>query len=234
MAAESGSYQPQPQVIISSPTSLSRRLLPYILGFIGPFLVVFIIALLNYFNVLPLSLLYPKQLGFLPHKSFAETFPGYQQTSNIKQIPSKLAYACPLKKDSCLTGTPVNLTMARPVFWGLAYQNLASGSAVLAVIPGKYSSGVSIGKTGEKNIILTVTNNVFNIEIDYQFKGQAYLPTGVGNGSVKSGDTIGWTTDDVLDQGLFDKQYQLIMSARDLKTKEFIKLNPEALMRETP
>ena len=152
----------------------------------------------------------------------------YKQKT-FPQNASKLLYSCPLDKKLCYSGEQVNLQMTKPPFFGLGYQNIASGSAILAVIPGRYSAGGSIGQSGEKNTILTINNGESNLEANYQFKGQAYIPTGVGNGMVKQGGTIGWIAADGLDKGLFSKNYQLIVSVQNTTTREFIKLIPKEL-----
>lgn len=193
-----------PQVMIASSSKSSKKLWLFILGFI-----MLIIA------IPVLTLLYKQRYA-------------YQQTQNLP----KISISCPVKKELCSKGEPVSLTMTKPPFSGLAYQKLASGSAVLAVIPGKYSSGASNNEKGEKDIVLTVSSDEFNMEAIYRFKGIPFVPISTGKGIVEVGETVGWVTDEILDKGLFEKQYQLIISVLDLKTKEYIKLNHEVLKRE--
>lgn len=145
----------------------------------------------------------------------------------VNNSPLKTSFTCPVAKDFCLKGKSITVTPSKPLFSALAYEQLASDSAVLAIIPGEYTAGGSVGENGERTTFLSIENEELNIQADYEFKGQAYIPSGVGNGQVKQGDAIGWVNQELLDKNLFDKQYQLIVSVRELKTKEYINLNQE-------
>lgn len=200
----------KPDVIIS-PSSVSSSFFLSLKNLKSHLFLIFLIILLlliflNYFNIFT-----------LPKASQLTTKP-----------ETKLSYSCPLSKNYCNQGLQVSLSNTKPLFQGLAYQNIASGSAVLAMIPGKFTTAVSVGKNTEKVTILTIENEQFGIEVDYQFKGKEYSPIGGNRGQVKQGETIGWVSDKNLADS-FGKPYNLIVSVNDLKTKEFIRLKPQDL-----
>lgn len=144
-----------------------------------------------------------------------------------------MPYVCPVKKELCKTAEVITIPNTIPSVTALAYDNLASGSAVLAITAGRYNSGVSVDKDGNKTAVLTILDDVKNVEVDYQFKGIAYTPMGSGRGHVKPGDTIGWVSNQKLDKGLSTKQYSLMVSVQDLKTKTFINLDITELLKNT-
>lgn len=193
-----------------------------ILGILAVIAIFF--GVLNYFNILSLSSLYPKYFGSLPHQPLSQS----TQTISTNFTLQKTSYSCPLDAKYCKNGEVVVVPDVIPPFYGIGYANAASETAVLAVVPGQYSSGVSVGKNGKKSTVLAIINEEMGVEVDYSLEGTAYIPKAPGRNIVNQGDTIGFLNGEYLDKGLFDKPYNLVVSIQDLKTKQFIKLKVSA------
>lgn len=220
----------QPVVVQNPQPSFLSRYWKLLLGIFLAF--IFVVAL-NYFNILALSFLSPKVLGFLPHKPFNQTFGNYLQASTNTK-PAVLPYICPVDKKLCSSGEVFTISQSTPPLVGLGYASLASGSAVLAIASGSFDSGVLVDKNGNKTMLLSITNPDKNVEIDYRFNGTSYTPTVLGHTDVKPGDIIGWVNSQNLPQGLTPKAYSLIVSVQNLKNKDYLKLDPNDLVKATP
>lgn len=185
----------------------------------GGFLIAFVIVVvvlflgtLNFFNIISLSQLYSNRFG-LPQKA-----------PQLNTIFSSSNFNCPLDKIYCKNAEQVTVPKAIPPFYGLGYSNIPAGTQILAIIPGKYTSGVSVGKDGQKSDLLVIVNGEMGLEADYSFKGNPYVPLAPGRGNVNQGDIIGYASGESLSQALYGKSYNLIVSLQDTKTKQFIKL----------
>lgn len=191
-----------------------------VLGILGLILgVLFIFGVLNYFNVLSLSRLYPNLFGSLPHKTT------FNKISNLP-TPAPLeikTFTCPVDKD-CNSGEKVSILNAIPPFYGIGYVKLSAGTKLLAIIPGDVAQGASVGKTGSNNLIV-ITNKILNLEADYSFIGtsSAFL---AGKRTVNQKDEIGILLGTPLEKTFQQKSYILIISLQDTKTKKFLQLKP--------
>lgn len=85
--------------------------------------VIFIFLILNYFNILSLSTLYPKYFGSLPHAPYNFI----SRTPQEKKIP-----ICPVSKEFCKTGVPI---YDGSKFLGIGYK-LPIGNKIFTSIPG--------------------------------------------------------------------------------------------------
>ncbi len=169
---------------------------------------------LNYFNVISLSLLYPKYFGSLPHA-----------TTDLK-LPERRTLACPVDADMCKKGTAVINTKSIPTFYGVGYTDFPpKNNYFKAIMPGIVSIGATVDKNKNKEDLISIKNVSWGVEADYSFKGGPYNGI-VKKGSVKQGETIGFLSGDKLQQGLLDKQYTLIISLIDLTTGKTIKIDP--------
>jgi len=77
---------PSPISSLSSQTPKEKRGILFEIVFVAIFLAL-IFGILNYFNILKLSELFPNQLGFLPHRTYQQS----QQPSNVTLSPSNQA-----------------------------------------------------------------------------------------------------------------------------------------------
>lgn len=147
--------------------------------------------------------------------------------SLIKPQPAeKPSYRCPVEKSVCKKAEKFSLPHKPVAFYGLGYPNLASGSAVLAMTDGRYGVGASVDKNGAKTTILTITNDSFNLTVEYQFKGQNYTPLGAGKDTVKAGDVIAALSDEKITTAQ-NRLYSLMVSVQSIKTKEYLRLSPK-------
>lgn len=184
-----------------------------ILGLILGVLVIFFV--LNYFNILSLSSLYPNLFGPLPHRT--------SKNNQIASIPEITTFTCPVDKN-CNTGEVLSLAKAIPPYYGLGYEKLETGTKLLAIIPGEIAQGMSVGKTSSNNLI-TITNKTLGLEADYSFIGtsSAFLN---GKKTANQKDEIGLLFGTPLTETSFQKKYVLIVYVRDLNTQKFLHLKP--------
>ncbi|MDO8619421.1 MAG: hypothetical protein Q7R49_05795 [Candidatus Daviesbacteria bacterium] len=145
-----------------------------------------------------------------------------------EQLSRDQSYRCPVEKNVCKAAEQFTLPHKPIAFNALGYRNLASGSAVLAMIDGRYGVGASVDKNGGKTTILTITNDSLNLTVEYQFKGQNYTPLGTGKDIVKAGEVIARLSNEKITTAE-NQLYSLMVSVQNIKTKEYIRLSPQEL-----
>ncbi len=133
---------------------------------------------------------------------------GLYRSNLLRQTPPKtqnqsvnFALKCPVEKRFCKDGK------TGPV---LTYSNLATNSAVFAVMDGKLDS---------QPPQFSLTNQKLGLKVTYEFNPKAYTSSGVEGFEVKQGATVGWTA-----------KGSLKISVQNLKTNEVIKLDPNVLV----
>ena len=125
--------------------------------FVGVVLVL-LFGILNYFNILSLSALYPKQLGFLPQNQVSPTI------STLNQL------SCPSLKEFCQKGEGVIKDGKYIGFGG----KLASGNAIFAAFDGNLSTALSPTSAGNGNTSRNTAyldNPDLKLRAIYLFKG---------------------------------------------------------------
>lgn len=142
--------------------------------FVGVVLIL-IFGILNYFNILSISELYPKYLSFLPRKI-------------VSPNQSNLQLFCPSLREFCQKGEGVVKDGNYIGFGG----KLASGSAIFAAFDGVLSSTTSSflkekdGKIVQRKFIIAYLDNPdLNLRAEYYFRGLLDK-----NGKVKKGEQI--------------------------------------------
>ena len=143
--------------------------------FVGVVLIL-LFGILNYFNILSLSSLYP-QLGFLPQKNVSQTI------STLNKL------SCPSLKEFCQKGESIIKDGKYIGFGG----KLASGSTIFAAFDGVLSSTTSTfpkeedNQTTQKKFITAyLDNSELGLRGIYYFRGS--IPK---SGKVTKGDQIG-------------------------------------------
>jgi len=135
---------------------------------------VLVFGTLNYFNILPISKLWPNQFGFLPHKqSKQESNVAIQQSNNVTPIPRTKIF-CPSVKEFCEKGQGI----VKDQYVGLGYK-LSSGSAIFAAFDGNLTATFSAypvetngQTTQEKFKALYLDSPNLNLRGVYYFRGQ--------------------------------------------------------------
>ena len=131
---------------------------------------VLVFGILNYFNILRLSEIFPNYLGFLPRK---EVPTGTSQQLNNVTI-KQLKIPCPSVKEFCEKGQGI----VKDQYVGFGYR-LSSGSAIFAAFDGNVTATFSAypidvnGKTTqEKFKALYLDSPDLNFRVVYYFRGQ--------------------------------------------------------------
>lgn len=152
--------------------------------FVGVVLIL-LFGILNYFNILSLSELYP-QLGFLP-KKMDQTSEVTSTQRNTNVLPIKLS--CPSVPEFCQAENGI-VKDGNYIGFG---SKLASGSAILAAFDGILSSTASTfqkeenGQTVEKQFVTAyLDNSEFELRAIYYFRGS--IPK---SGKTAKGEQIG-------------------------------------------
>lgn len=133
--------QPQPVVFFNAKNTTPKKPLIIILLIIFLLTVILIVALiLNYFNILPLSSLYPKPLGLLPHQT-QSLEPDTNQPQQMISVPSVLIIACPVPKEFCNKGKIITY---QEKDLGLGF-NLPPDTQIFTAFPGIMENGAESG-----------------------------------------------------------------------------------------
>lgn len=173
-----------------------------------------LVLLINYLGILPLSRLYPEQFGFLPYK---DRQAGLQNLSGAEQ--KKIVFSCPLDDSPCPKADIITESQVIENFKGLGYKDLLSDTDILAVEGGEYTVKVTPGASSENvNIYITTGQG---LQLGYRFKGSTNLK---GTGSVAVDQIIGTLNGNSRGGTSFGGNYNLIISVKDLKGREFLKL----------
>lgn len=150
----------------------------FTIAFVGIILVLLFLVL-NYFNVLRLSEIFPNYLGFLPHKEVSngtsqQSQQPAQSTGGLNNV-SPLKISCPSVKEFCEKGQGI---VKDGKYIGFGYK-LASGSAIFATFDGNLTATFSAypievnGKTTlEKFKTLYLDSPDLNLRGVYYFRGQ--------------------------------------------------------------
>jgi len=141
--------------------------------FVGVVLVL-LFGILNYFNILSLSTLYPKQLGFLPQNQVSPTI------SSLNRL------SCPSLKEFCEKGQGI---FKDGQYVGLGY-SLSSENAIFAAFDGNLSIALSPTSAGalttkKKLITAYLDNPDLKLRAIYLFKGSI-----TKTGKVNKGEQI--------------------------------------------
>lgn len=107
------------------------------------FLMLFV---LNYFNIVSLSQVFPNQLSWLPHRGVPSGTPPTPIQSGPTPTPTKLSLSCPVQKEFCNT-SKITKYKGDPA---LAY-NIASGSSILNAAQIKNSDDFDIFENPVRN-----------------------------------------------------------------------------------
>ena len=133
---------------------------------------VLLFSTLNYFNILPISTLWPNQLGWLPHKQYSNVAMKQFNNARITPIPPKLS--CPSIKEFCENGKSV---MKDGKYIGFG-DKLSSGSAIFAAFDGDISASsktvpaVVNGKTEQYSLkTIYLDNKNLGLRAIYYFRG---------------------------------------------------------------
>jgi hypothetical protein len=202
-----------------------------ILGLIMVFVVFLLI--LNFFNIISLSNIYPRELGFLPHLNQtitqnqpANTPPLSQPTIGTSAgLASILMGNCPLPIgcQNVAQISSVSTDSAQGNFVGLGFTLASSQSAILAMREGK----ISVTNSTENNqnlTVVTITDPANIQQYVYKFNQTAYSPL-INSGNVKEGQKIG----DLKNASTItysSKPYSFILSMYLLISKQYLKLEP--------
>ena len=162
------------------PVNRSKNKVGFEILFIG-IVIIFLTGILNYFNILPLSSLFPNYLGFLPHQqSKQESNVTIQQFNNVSPTNNvtpalRTKFSCPSVKEFCENAQAV---IKDQKYVGLGYK-LSSGSAIFAAFDGDltatfsaYPIEVNAKTTQEKFKTLYLDSPNLDIRGVYYFRGQ--------------------------------------------------------------
>lgn len=131
-------------------------------------LVLLILLALNYFNIIPLSELYPKQLGFLPHQIRSIPLQKPASLPTPSPIPL-LILACPVAEEFCQQAKIVD----NDTFYGI-YFNLTLNTPLLAVFAGQLSDEPKVPKRLATQPLVYLRDNQ-NLEAIYSFFGSSNI-----------------------------------------------------------
>lgn len=142
----------------------------------GVFEIVFVLlaiaiffSILNYFNILSLSQLYPKYFEFLPHRPFSNT----AQNANVN-TPKLTSIPCPV--DNCRSGKLISATFGKTKNYSLVF-TLAPGTKLTAVFDGRVSEGLqSITSKSEEHFVIFENKNDPKTTAIYDFFGTVSNP----------------------------------------------------------
>ncbi len=205
-----------------------KDILEVILGILvaAVFLVVVFVGL-NYFNIVSLSTLYPKQLGFLPHQGTTRS--QQEPTKVLKKatpppdipLPVRKGFLpCPVKLSPCPPGKAVRAKPPKKPLIGL-YYNVSPGTIIVANLAGEFTPGPVVSENlGYQNVFLIATHEK-NLLIGYVFNGvpAPLFTSGSQQGSINEGDEIASLTDGRL--FIFAKVLE------DKKVGEFLRIRSE-------
>lgn len=203
-----------------------------ILGLVMAFIVLLLV--LNFFNILSLSEIYPNQFGFLPHLSkTSNTKPGNQASTKATPSPvqptpgtsNSLEHIsigiCPVSI-GCKKVVQISSPSAEGNFYGLGF-NLSTDSAILAVFNGKIGTENS-SESGKMTTIVNLTDPIGVQKFVYKFAKNAYTPS-IISGSVREGQKIG-DFKNAATLTYSGEPYSLIFYMQSLTSNEYIQLIP--------
>ncbi len=134
-----------------------------IVGIIIGVLVLFLI--LNYFNIISLSTLYPNQLGWLPHQPITQRVSSLPKPTLLASIP------CPVDPELCSTGRLIATTSGKTILYALAYK-LPQNTNLKTVFEGTIIPGTASGKLVKKHPVVRLRkDNEPIITAEYHFFG---------------------------------------------------------------
>ncbi len=124
-------------------------------------------GVLNYFNILSLSQIYPNLFGSLPQKSSQKTLPISKPTL-LTSIP------CPI--NDCSNGRIIATTSGKVKWYGLIY-TVPPNTNVKAVFQGTVDEGAATGGSIKVHPFLKLLkDNRSQIKAEYEFFGLAISP----------------------------------------------------------
>lgn len=184
-------------------------------------LLVLIFGILNYFNLISISKLYPNVFGLLPHQPFPHT-QEMQPTSPATDLQN-LVLPCPLQLDPCPVSERIPTSVDDPNFQGLGYSKIASDTAVIAVFDGTYQSLEQKMPTGLLRTSISIFDAKGIRQATYIFQG---LRIKSGSGQISKGDAIGKLGQDTVGKRGYYKEYNLIFSLQDIQNNLYLRLEP--------
>jgi hypothetical protein len=202
-------------------------------------LFIIVLLLLNFFNILSLSKIYPKTFSWLPHLSQpqstsstsnkqAANAPSTQTTpGNSGSLASIPMGSCPLAT-SCKNAVALGdaSVSASLDFSGLGFVNLSgSTSAILAITDGAINT-TDATENGQNLTTVTLTDPYNLQKLTYKFKAGAYSPV-LSSGSVKEKQKIGdLKNNETLTYE--SKSYSFILSMYTVVGQRYLTLEPSS------
>ena len=173
-----------------------------------------VILILNYFEMIPLSNIYPKLFGILP-----------QQTTTSSYAPAapqgSVFYPCPVKTASCPPSDMLTQSVENKLeFAGLGYRNLPSGTEVVAIFTGSFAV-----QQAKDDINISLRSEEKGLLATYFIKGSTTLKAA---GQVSEGETLAVLSGTTQRVGKFKRWYNMVISIQDIQSAKFIKLTPFA------
>lgn len=175
-------------------------------------------GLLNYFNII--------QLKFLPHQPNSESLAPVLQPSAAETAAKKLIFPCPFKLDPCPKPEIITQHSNNPNFQGLGYNNIASGSAVLALLDGTLTQqSIATGSAKEKGPVLAVKVKGNDVLATYQLRGTAVKEVPSTGNTVSQKEVLALTGKEQLGMQRFGKWYDMVIFIQD-QQGNYLKLQP--------
>ncbi len=190
------------------------------------FFVVFLL-ILNFFNILSLSKLYPNQFGFLPHLTQTQQTTNNNQQTNPTAIPtiSDLKYdglfvSCPVDKTQCQDGKSIDTydLQTKQLFRGIEYKTLKPDTNILAVTSGDLRME-NIIQDGQKLLQIEIKNNQMNILAQYFIPEEDFNPI-ASSGSVLDKGVLG------IYKSKSSTASALLLGLQVIGTKNYIPIGP--------
>jgi hypothetical protein len=238
------SYQPKTQAYAFSTNPVSPqapeqkpkgKTNPFVLlGLeIAGLVVVFIVFLLvlNFFNIISLSKIYPKQLGSLMHVSQTPSTTNANAASINKSLPTPpesvpgaAIAGCPVSND-CLNSEligPASQGTSKE-FWGLGFLSVSSDAAILAAIDGNVKVEDKT-QNGQSLTVVTITELATTQTASYEFTKGSYS-SNISSGHVLANQKIGSLKTDS-NINFNNKNYSFIFSLFNDMPENYFKLKP--------
>jgi hypothetical protein len=168
---------------------------------------------LNYFNILPVSRVFPF-LSFLP----TQTLPKPTEKPTVTSLTKVI---CPVKEDFCDRGAMLILPARdnAPAFSGIVYDNLPDGTEVFAVRAGD----IEVKTNDAGNTIISIINKENRLLINYEFPKDALKQNQISR-AVKEGESIGSIIDAEKIFPNLGGSSNLILSIQDFDTKSYFRI----------
>jgi hypothetical protein len=176
-----------------------------VLGLVALFIV--FVLVLNFFNIISLSSIYPKTLGLLPHLNQKQQTATNAKTqvklSPFKSVttPNPSLQKATANYDGSFAGCPVDIDQCKlgisyakrdqggQLQYGLEYKILSPNTNILAVIPGNLTTQ-NITQDGQNFLQINIENKTVNTRSQYLIPAEDFNLTASAS-SVTSGKVLG-------------------------------------------